>query len=329
VLGEQVAAFEREFASATGAPHAVGVASGYDAITLALRALGLRRGEVILPANTFTGTALAVVRAGLVPVLAEPDPDTLQLDPGRAARRIGPRTVAILPVHLYGQVCDLRAVADLARRRGLLLVEDCAQAHGALFEGRPVGTFGDAAAFSFYPTKSLGGLGDGGAVATGDAAVAERVRTLRNYGFDAPGRAAEVGLNSRLDELQAAFLRVKLPRLGEIVRRRNGIAARYDRELDPAFARPRAAAGAAPARSVYPVLHPRRDALAAHLAARGIGTGVHYPVPPHRQEALRWILRGRFPLTERLHRTTLSLPLSFGMTEAEVDEVIAAANGFA
>ena len=329
VLGEQVAAFEREFAASLGAPHAVGVGSGYDAITLALRALGLRRGEVILPANTFTGTALAVLRCGLVPVLAEPDPATLLLDPGRAARRIGRRTVAILPVHLFGLPCDMRALTDLAARRGLLVVEDCAQAHGATFEGRPVGTFGDAAAFSFYPTKNLGGLGDGGAVTTGDAAVAERVRTLRNYGYDAPGRAAEVGLNSRLDELQAAFLRVKLPRLGEIVRRRNGIAARYDRELLPAFARPQPVAGAGPARSVYPVLHPHRAALADHLAARGIGTGIHYPVPPHRQEALRRVCRGRFPLSDRLHRTTLSLPLSFGMTEAEVTAVIAATNAFA
>lgn len=329
VLGEQVEAFEREFAAALGARRAVGVGSGYDAITLALRALGLRRGEVVLPANTFTGTALAVVRCGLVPVFAEPDPATLLLDPERAARRVGPRTVAILPVHLYGLACDMRALSDLARRRGLRIVEDCAQAHGAFFEGQPVGTFGDAAAFSFYPTKTLGGLGDGGAVVTGEAAVADRVRTLRNYGFDAPGRAAVVGLNSRLDELQAAFLRVKLPRLGEIVRRRNEIAARYDRELAPVFVRPHPAPGARPARSVYPILHPRRDELAGYLASRGIGTGIHYPVPPYRQRPLLGKSRGRFPLADRLHRTTLSLPLSFGMPDAEVACVIEAMNNFA
>lgn len=329
VLGGKVAAFEARLAGSLGVARAVGVGSGYDALTLALRALGCTRGEIILPSNTYMATILAAVRCGLTPVLAEPDPKTFLIDPDRVEALVTPRTVALLPVHLFGLVCDMDALGEVARRKGLVVVEDCAQAQGGLFRGRAVGSLGHAGALSFYPTKNLGALGDAGAVATDDANVAERLETLRNYGSKERAQAAEVGLNSRLDELQAAFLLVKLDGLTALVARKNALAERYDRGLHPAFARPVAAAGSTPARSVYPVLHPRRDALQSHLAARGIGTEIHYPVPPHRQEALRDLVDGEFPIAEALHRQTLSLPLSAGMTDGEADTVIAAANAFA
>jgi dTDP-4-amino-4,6-dideoxygalactose transaminase len=328
ILGGQVDAFEEELASWLGAAHAVGVGSGYDALTLSFMALGLTRGEVIVPANTYLATVLAVRRCGLTPVLVEPDPASLLLDPAAAARGITRRTVAILPVHLYGLACDMERLTDLAVSRGLALVEDCAQAQGASFRGRQVGTFGNTGAFSFYPTKNLGGLGDGGAVVTGDPAVAERVRRLRNYGCPRRGVAAETGLNSRLDEIQAAFLRRKLPALHDLVRRKNLLAERYDRGLSPAIRRPRAPVGAACARHLYPVLHPRRDDLRAALAGAGIATEIHYPVPPHRQPAIAPHVRGQFPLSDQIHRSILSLPLSAGHREGEIDRVITAVNHF-
>jgi dTDP-4-amino-4,6-dideoxygalactose transaminase len=328
VLGEQVAAFERELAAGLGAVRAVGTASGYDALTLACRALGMTGGEVIVPANTCPATILAVARCGLDPVLSDPDPGTLLMDPRDVERRIGPRTVAILPVHLFGLVCDMPAILDLARRHGLLVVEDCAQAQGALCAGRPAGTFGHAAAFSFYPTKNLGALGDGGAVVTGNEAVADNVVMLRNYGYRARGVAEEIGLNSRLDEIQAAFLRVKLPRLPEVIRRKNDLAARYDRGLDRRFIRPRAVAGTTPARHLYPVLHPDRDAFRRHLSSLDIGTEIHYPTTPRLQRAMAPSVTDVYPVTEMVSARIVSLPLSTAHTDDEIDRVIEAANSF-
>ncbi len=328
VLGEQVSAFERELAGSLGVDHAVGVASGYDAITLAFRGLGATEGEVIVPANTCIATILAVMRCGLVPVLSDPDPDTLLMDPDDVVGRLTRSTVALLPVHLYGLACDMNAIGAIAGKHGLLIVEDCAQAQGASHGGCPVGAFGHAAAFSFYPTKNLGALGDGGAVVTGDGQVASRIRMLRNYGCGEPGIAGAVGLNSRLDELQAAFLRVKMPSLGEMRRRKNGHAAAYDRGLFPALRRPVPLPGTAPARHLYPVLHPRRDDLREYLAAKGIGTGIHYPVPAHRQPVLAGKCRGDFPVADLAARQILSLPCSLGHTDAEIGEVIEAVNRF-
>lgn len=329
VAAEEVCAFEREFAENFSLGHAVGVGSGYDALTLAFRALGLSEGEVVIPANTYMATVLAVARCGLTPVLADPDPATFLLDPNRLEDALSPRTVAVLPVHLYGLVCDMDAVLYIARRRNLRVVEDCAQAHGATFHGQSVGGFGHASAFSFYPTKNLGGLGDGGAVVTRDASVAARVRMLRNYGAREKGVAEEVGLNSRLDEIQAAYLRVKLRHLAEIVSRKNEMAARYDRGLDPVYVRPRPTPGAFCARSLYPVLHPKRDELRRFLQSRGIATEIHYAVPPHRQKAISALVSGDYPVSDALHGSILSLPLSFGHSEEEIDSVIEAANEFA
>lgn len=327
VLGGQVAAFEQEFAAALGTGHAVGVASGLDALALTLRALCPPGGEVIMPANTCAPTALGVLCSGLRPVLSDPDPVTWLLDPEDAERRVTARTVAIVPVHLYGLLCDMDAIMGIARRHGLRVVEDCAQVLGGLYRGRAAGTIGDAGAFSFYPTKNLGALGDGGAVFTKDLRVAERVRMLRNYGYVARGCAIEVGVNSRLDELQAAFLRVKLPRFHEIVGRKNAHAARYNTHLGPQFARPLAIEESDPARHLYPILSPDRDGLRSALAGRGIGTEVHYPLPIHLQEAFRPWCKGSYPVAERLCRTVVSLPLSAGHTDGEIDAVIDAING--
>lgn len=328
VLGEHVERFEEEFARHLGVGHAVGVGSGSDAITMAFMSLGITRGEVIVPDNGCPATALAVVRAGLIPVMSDPDPGTFLMDPEDVERRVTPRTVAILPVHLFGLACDMEAILPVADRNGLRVVEDCAQAHGALFHGRPAGSFGDAAAFSFYPTKNLGGLGDGGMVVTRDARAARAVRTLRNYGLRDGGRAEVAGWNSRLDELQAAFLLEKLPRLGDINARKNELAARYDAGLSPAFRRPVPVRGSRPARHLYPVLHPRRDELRRYLAEAGIGTSIHYSVPSHRQAAFSGCAHGEYPASTAICRSTLSLPLSFGHTVGEIDAVIAAMNRF-
>jgi dTDP-4-amino-4,6-dideoxygalactose transaminase len=328
VLGEQVAAFEEEFAASLGVPHAVGVACGYDAVTLAFRALGITAGEVIVPANTYMATVLGVVRAGLRPVFSEPAPGTFLLDPHDVVRRITRRTVALLPVHLYGLVCDMDALMSIATEGRLLVVEDCSQAHGAAFRGRAAGSFGHASAFSFYPTKNLGALGDGGAVVTGTAEVADALTVLRNYGARHRSCADVVGLNSRLDELQAAFLRVKLRRLHEVTRRKNELAEKYDAGLAPGFVRPAPVAGAQCARHLYPVLHPERDRLRQYLASRGIGTEVHYPIPPYRQEALSSYCLGEYPTAEDFHRRVVSLPLSFGHSDNEIEAVIESANAF-
>jgi dTDP-4-amino-4,6-dideoxygalactose transaminase len=329
ILGAQGEAFEAELAVSLGGGHAVGVASGLDALALALRALCPAGGEAIVPASTCAPTALAVLRAGLTPVFSDPDPATWLLDAEDVERRVTPRTAAIVPVHLYGLVCDMDALLAVARRHGLVVLEDCAQAQGASWGGRAAGTIGDAGAFSFYPTKNLGALGDGGAVVTGSAAVADQVRRLRNYGYRERGRAVEVGVNARLDELQAAFLRAKLPRLRELVDRKNALAARYEAALGPLLALPRAVGGALPARSLFPVRHENRDGLRAALADRGIGTEVHYPLPLHLQEAFRPWSAGRLPVAERISREVVSLPLSVASTDEEIDAVIDAVVDFA
>jgi dTDP-4-amino-4,6-dideoxygalactose transaminase len=323
VLGEEVAAFETAFAAACGAEHAVGVASGTDAITLALLALGVGEGdEVITAPNTCVPTVVGIERAGAVPVLADVDPVTYTLAPAEAERRLTPRTRAIVPVHLYGQPADVDGLAAL----GVPVVEDCAQAHGTLVGGRPAGSLGAAAAFSFYPTKNLGALGDGGAVVTSSADVAERARLLRNYGERARFEHVARGLNSRLDPLQAAVLSAKLPHLDAAVERRRALAARYAELLDgSALATPVEATGGRHAYHLYVVQAEGRDALRAALEARGIGTAVHYPTPIHRQPAYRHLdVPGSFPVAEHLCERVVSLPLSAFHTDEEIAAVAAA-----
>ncbi|MEY2158344.1 MULTISPECIES: DegT/DnrJ/EryC1/StrS family aminotransferase [unclassified Rhodanobacter] len=335
IMGEELAGFEREFAAYCGVRHAVGVGNGLDALSLILRgyrqlgALG-EGDEVIVPGNTFIASFLAVSENRLVPVPVEPDPLSFNLDPARVEAAIGPHTRAIMAVHLYGQLADMPALAALARRHQLLLIEDAAQAHGAGSDGCKAGAFGDAAAFSFFPVKNLGALGDGGAVATGDARLAQRIAALRNYGSEVKYRHLYQGVNSRLDEIQAAMLRVKLRHLDEDVAWRRRVARRYrDGIRHPQIQLPQVAHEEQHAWHLFVVRCLCRDALQRHLLVHGIHSQVHYPVPPHRQPAYPALHDLQLPLTERLHEEVLSLPMGPTLGEDAVERVIAACNAFA
>lgn len=313
IMGAELESFEREFAAYCEAGHAIGVANGLDALHLILRAYGIGPGdEVIVPSNTFIATWLAVSQVGARPVPVEPDARTYNLDPRRIEAAIGPSTRAIMPVHLYGQPADMDAISEIARARGLKVIEDAAQAHGARYKGRRAGSLGDAAGFSFYPGKNLGAFGDGGAVVTSDAALAERIRLLRNYGSARKYVHPAMGVNSRLDELQAAFLRVRLRRLDDWNARRARIAAAYLEDLaDSALVLPHVPDGHAPAWHLFVVRSEGRDEVLRSAAAAGIDLLVHYPIAPHLQEAYAGlgIPRGALPIAERLQDEVISLPI--------------------
>jgi dTDP-3-amino-3,4,6-trideoxy-alpha-D-glucose transaminase len=324
VGGAEVEAFEHEFATFCGAGYAVGVNSGTDALELALRALGVGEGdEVLSAANTCIATVAGIVAAGATPVLVDASSDTMTLDPAQLEEACGPRTRAIVPVHLYGRCADMQAIVAFARERNLLIVEDVAQGHGARRDGRRVGTFGDAAAFSFYPTKNLGAIGDGGAVVTSSRKVAERVQRLRNYGVVA-GQAAERGRNSRLDPLQAAVLRAKLPFLDAWNARRREIAERYGEGLSGLPVQlPAAAEAEEHVHHLYVVRAKQRESLRGRLARRGVDTLVHYDRPIHRNPAYRALARpGHLRTSERLCAEVLSLPLYPELRNEEVEFVI-------
>jgi dTDP-4-amino-4,6-dideoxygalactose transaminase len=326
IAGEEVRAFEERFARFSGLAHCVGVASGTDALELALRALGVGPGdEVIVPAFTFVASALAAVRAGARPILVDVDERALLVDPEQVAGRLGARTRAVIPVHLYGQLAPMEAISAIARRAGVHVVEDAAQAHGARRNGRPAGGFGAAAAVSFYPGKNLGAYGDAGAVLCDDAELAARIRRLRNYGGEAKYEHPEAGFNSRLDTLQAVVLLAKLAHLAEWNEARRKAAARYDALLaDVAgLVRPALLPGNEHVFHLYVVRIPDRDRVLARLHEAGIGAGVHYPIPLHRQGALAECGHGPgdFPVAERAAREVLSLPLFPGIEEAQQVEV--------
>jgi dTDP-4-amino-4,6-dideoxygalactose transaminase len=333
VLGPEVDAFEAEFAEYVGCDHGIGVANGLEALVLALRALDVGPGdEVIVPAQTFIATWLAVSAVGATPVPVEPHEATFNVDPAAVEAAVTPRTRAIIAVHLYGQPADMDPLMAIASRHGLYLVEDAAQAHGARYKGRPVGNLGHAAAWSFYPGKNLGALGDGGAVTTSEAAIAARVRRLRNYGSERKYVHAVMGTNSRLDELQAAVLRAKLPRLDAWNERRREIAGIYLRGLAGTFVTlPSVPDWADPVWHLFVVRTPVRDALLAHLESAGVAAAVHYPVPPHLQGAYRrmGLAEGALPRTERLHREVLSLPMGPHVTTQEAEAVVSAVRSFA
>jgi dTDP-3-amino-3,4,6-trideoxy-alpha-D-glucose transaminase len=325
VLGEAVEEFERAWARYCGAGHAVGVGSGTDAVTLALQAVGVGPGdEVITAANTCVPTVAGIEAAGAVPVLADVRPDTFTLDPAGLARSLGERTRAIVPVHLYGQCADVEPILAFAREHGLKVIEDAAQAHGAEYSGRRAGSLGDAAAFSFYPTKNLGAAGDGGAVVTNSAEVAARARLLRVYGEDENRVSHLRGRNSRLDALQAAVLSVKLRRLEAWNERRKALAARYvDALADSDLALPLEAPGRRHVYHLFVVRSPRRDDLRQALAGRGIDTMTHYARTVHQHPAYASLAGqpGSLATSEQLAREVLSLPLYPQLTEAEVDAV--------
>ena len=325
ILGPEVDAFEREFAAASGAAHAVGVGTGTDAIALILRALGIGSGDEVITAPLSAAySALAVMMCGARPVFADLDEERLTLDPKRVEAAITPRTRAILPVHIYGQAADMTALAAIAAHHSLTIVEDCCQAHLATCNGRPVGTFGAAGAFSFYPTKNLGALGDGGAVITNDAALADRIKRLRNGGQVDRYHHAEFGVNSRLDEMQAAVLRARLAFLPDWTLRRRALASAYRAALDGAPVRVPPEFDAGHVYHLFPIRTPDRATLQAALSAQGIGSLVHYPVPLPRQPAIAPALPDPCPIADRVCDEVLSLPLYPALTEADVARVASA-----
>ncbi|PPU78704.1 aminotransferase [Xanthomonas cucurbitae] len=334
VLGQELQQFEQKFAAYCGTAYSLGTGNGLDALSLILkgyRELGiLREGdEVIVPANTFIATFLAITHNNLVLVPVEPDPVTFNIDPLAVEKAIGPRTRVILAVHLYGQLADMAALQRLARCYGLLLIEDAAQAHGASSNGVRAGAFGDAAAFSFFPSKNLGALGDGGAITTSDAALAERLRALRNYGSQLKYQHLYQGVNSRLDELQAAMLLVKLEHLDEEIDCRRKVAKRYLDGIDhPLITLPTAMSEVQHVWHLFVIRSPFRDALQAHLAAHGIQTLIHYPVPPHQQPAYAMLAATCLPTSESLHREVLSLPMGPTLEDEAIERVIAACQAF-
>lgn len=327
ILGEEVDAFEEEFAQYCGVKHCIGVGNGLDALHLILRAYGIGDGdEVIVPANTYIATWLAVSYSGAKPVPVEPDRSTYNIDPTRIESCITKKTRVILPVHLYGQIADMDKINEIAKSYDLIVIEDAAQAHGAYYKGRKAGSLGNAAGFSFYPGKNLGAYGDAGAVVTNDSELARKVRMLRNYGSKEKYYNDYKGFNSRLDPLQASFLRVKLKYLDQWNQRRELIAQKYLKRLsdiehlilpvNPAWSKPNW--------HLFVVRHPRRNHLQKYFTRRQIGTLIHYPVPPHLSTAyvdMRW-QKGQFPITEEFANTILSIPIGPHLTNAAVDEVI-------
>lgn len=324
--------FEKAFAKYCGTKYCIGVGNGLDALMLVLKALGIGAGdEVIVPSNTYIATALAVTYVGAKPIFVEPKLETFNIDPERIEEKITRCTKAIMPVHLYGQACDMDPIVDISRKYDLKVVEDCAQAHGATYKGQKVGTFGDAASFSFYPGKNLGALGDAGAVVTNARELAEKVRALGNYGSDYKYHHVYKGNNSRLDELQAAFLSAKLPHLDRMNEERRRIANCYLNEIkNEKIVLPYVMGDVVPVWHIFAVRCKERDALATFLQKHGIGTNKHYPIPMHLQDCYQdlGIQKGELPIAEEISLTQLSLPMYYGMTEEEIGYVIQYVNEF-
>lgn len=330
ILGRQVAAFEQQYAAYCQAAFCIGTGNGLDALVLALRALDLPPGsEVLVPSNTYIATILSIVHNGLKPVLAEPDIRTYNIDPLRIEEKIGPRTKAILVVHLYGKLCDMEAIMAIAGRHGLAVVEDCAQAHGAHYKGKKAGSWGHAAAHSFYPTKNLGALGDAGAITCHDETMKEKLLALRNYGSRKKYYNDVTGFNSRLDEMQAAFLSIKLQHLDAINAHKRKLAAIYLDGLKEDFIKPAVTEDYYDVYHIFNIRHPQRDRLKEWLLQNDIKTEIHYPIPPNEQPAMKGIIDNQpTPLAAEIHRTTLSLPISFCHTESDIHRIVELMNLF-
>lgn len=332
IEGVEDAAFEQAFAEFCGVRGCVGVGNGLDALMLVLKAWGIRAGdEVIVPSNTYIATALAVTYVGAKPVFVEPDIRTFNIDPVKIEAAITERTKAIMPVHLYGQPCDMEPIMAIARNHKLLVLEDCAQAHGATYKGQKIGSFGDAAGFSFYPGKNLGALGDAGAVVSNDESLMEKVRALGNYGSDYKYHHIYKGNNSRLDELQAAFLAAKLPHLDRMNENRRATAQKYLEGIrNPAVVLPCVPENVCPVWHIFAIRCNRRTELEKYLNENGIGTNKHYPIPMHLQECYKDLgfHKGDFPIAEEISETELSIPMYYGMTDDEVEYVVDKVNKF-
>lgn len=332
VEGEEKEFFEKIFSEYCNCRYCVGVGNGLDALYLSLKALNIKEGdEIIVPSNTFIATALAVTYVGATPVFVEPDINTFNINPLRIESAITNKTKAIIPVHLYGQACDMNPIMEIAHKHNLYIVEDCAQAHGATYKGKKIGTFGDVAGFSFYPGKNLGALGDAGAIVTNNEELAEKIRILGNYGSDYKYHHILQGNNSRLDELQAAFLSAKLPFLDKMNLERRRIAQRYLNEINnPEIILPHVPQYTMPVWHIFGIRCKCRSKLELYLNNAGICTNKHYPIPIHLQECYRNMgySKGDFPIAEEISNTELSIPLYYGMTEEEIQYVIDKVNEF-
>jgi dTDP-4-amino-4,6-dideoxygalactose transaminase len=329
VLGQEVTAFEQEFAGYLGVKHCIGVANGLDALILSIEALALPKGsEILVASNTYIATILAIVRAGHKPVLVEPELETFNIDPANLARAMTSKTHAICVTHLFGKACRMDLIGEFARKHNLKIIEDCAQSHGAMLNGQMTGTFGDAGCFSFYPTKNLGGIGDAGAVVTDSDELADRLRHLRNYGSREKYVNRYIGTNSRLDEMQAALLRVKLLHLDYMNNHKRSLAKTYLNELTDAVIKPRIKVDEYDVYHIFGIRSKKRDELKSYLLDHQIKTEIHYPIPPHKQEAMRGILMGNYSIADELHATELSLPISFGNTVQDIKCVCKMINSF-
>lgn len=332
IEGKEDEAFEKSFAEYCGTSYCVGCGNGLDALMLSLKALGVGESdEVIVPSNTYIATALAVTYVGATPVFVEPDINTFLIDPALIEAKITAKTKAIMPVHLYGQACDMDSIMAIAKKHNLYVVEDCAQAHGATYNGRKVGSFGDAAGFSFYPGKNLGALGDAGAAVTNSKELADKIRAFGNYGSDYKYHHIYKGNNSRLDEMQAAFLSAKLPHLDKMNEERRRIADMYTSGItNPKVITPIVKDSCVPVWHIYGIRCKERDALEKFLNDRGIGTNKHYPIPMHMQDCYKdlGIKHGELSIAEEISATELSLPMYYGMTDEQVQYVIDAINEF-
>ena len=330
VLGNKVKEFEVKFADYCNAKYCVGVANGLDALNLSLRALAFEKGsEVLVPSNTYIATILSIVENGLQPILVEPDINTYNINPNLLEQSINPKTKAIIVVHLYGKMCDMDLIQAVAKKYNLKIIEDCAQSHGAKYKGKLSGSFGDFAAHSFYPTKNLGALGDAGAITTNEASIADNIRVLRNYGSEKKYYNEVVGVNSRLDELQAAFLLVKLNYLNNITLHKRELAALYLEGLKADFIKPEIHNDYFDVYHIFNVRHPKRNQLKEYLLKNEIRTEIHYPIAPTEQKAMQGILDNQpTPIAKEIHQTTLSLPISFSHTKENILRVIEVMNSF-
>jgi dTDP-4-amino-4,6-dideoxygalactose transaminase len=330
ILGEETKRFQEDFAAYQNMNHCVGVANGLDALYLSLMVLKLPKGsEVIVPSNTYIASILGILHAGHIPVLVEPDIHTYNIDPTKIEESISAKTKAIMVVHLYGKCCEMDPIKEIADKHGLHIIEDCAQAHGATYKGQMAGSFGILSGFSFYPSKNLGALGDAGAVLTNDPILAEDLKCIRNYGSHGKYYNEIIGYNSRLDELQALFLQIKLPYLHFLNQHKQKLAKLYLEGIKSDFVLPVIHSDYKDVYHIFNIRHPKRDELKAYLHNLGIGTEIHYPVPPNHQKALKPLFaNNHFPISEEIHATTLSLPCSSCHKETDIERVIDALNAF-
>ena len=329
ILGNNTLKFEQEFSNYTKSKYSCGVASGLDSMILSLKSQKFEKGsQVIVPSNTYIATILAVLRSDLVPVLAEPKIGTYNICPHQIEEKINNKTKAVIVTHLYGNPCEMGSIVNICNKNKLVLLEDCAQSHGATYRGKHTGTFGKFGCFSFYPTKNLGALGDGGLITVKNKKDLNHLQNLRNYGSSIKYKNSEIGFNSRLDEIQAAFLRIKLRSLNKLINHKQKLASIYHKELKDDFIKPKLQPHCKQVFHIYPIRHPKRNKLRKYLLENGVKTDIHYPIPPHKQKGYISYLKGNYPISEKIHETILSLPISLMHKESEINKICEILNKF-